>query len=68
MERRDYCLFEMYDQGKITEKQYKKALKEKIKVQDYSTETEEDTTEEETSAEEDSTEDTSAEESDEETE
>ena len=47
MERRDDCLFYMHDQGKITDKQYKKALKEKIKVQDYSAEAEEDTTEEE---------------------
>lgn len=47
MERRDDCLFYMHDQGKITDKQYKKALKEKIKVKDYTAEEEEDTTEEE---------------------
>ena len=36
MARRDDCLFYMHEQGKITDKQYKKALKEKIKVKEYS--------------------------------
>ena len=47
MARRDDCLFYMHDQGKITDKQYKKALKEKIKVKDYSSAEVEDTTEKE---------------------
>lgn len=36
MERRDDCLFYMHDQGKITDEEYEKALKEKIVVQEYS--------------------------------
>ena len=36
MARRDDCLYYMHDQGKITDKQYEKALKEKIKVKEYS--------------------------------
>ncbi len=35
MERRDECLWYMHDQGKISTKQYEKALKEKIEVQEY---------------------------------
>ncbi len=43
MARRDDCLFYMHDQGKITTKQYKKALKEKIVVQEYKQTTSENT-------------------------
>ena len=42
MERRDLCLFYMHDQGKITDEEYEKALKEKIKVKEYSASEDED--------------------------
>ncbi len=35
MERRDECLWYMQDQGKITQKEYQAALKEKIEVKEY---------------------------------
>ncbi len=36
MERRDDCLFYMHDQGKISDKEYQAALKEKVEVKEYS--------------------------------
>ncbi|MBQ8504013.1 MAG: transglycosylase domain-containing protein [Clostridia bacterium] len=41
MERRNDCLYYMHLRGKITDKQYQKALKEKIVVQEYKQTTQE---------------------------
>lgn len=45
MERRDLCLYYMHDQKKITDEEYEKALKEKIKVKEYSASDEEEASE-----------------------
>lgn len=46
MVRRDDCLFYMHEQGKITDKEYQAALKEKIVVQEYSASESEESEEE----------------------
>ncbi len=45
MSRRNDCLYYMHQEGKITDKEYKKALKEKIVVQEYKKVTQETTEE-----------------------